>query len=185
MQKDCTKRLEAISSSVAKTVLQCLRHYAYLIINRSSISTLILRVRLPSAPDGEAIAEAAVKVLRYVSKQRPALYKSHVAELVKSLGDGSSEQLVSVTLHALSRLAKVDRTFQPDKCVFVISLWKRGANEGTPVDRKLAERVKHFAKTGTATQAKLSATIVALDTARPGGADDLVDVSSIPSLNPV
>ncbi|KAK4699468.1 sister chromatid cohesion protein PDS5, partial [Phenoliferia sp. Uapishka_3] len=154
--KDCTRRLEQISSTIVETFNHCLRRNAYLINNRSSISTLLARVKSPpSGPDGAAISAVAAMILSFVSKRRPALYKTHVAELTKSLGDGSPEQLVSVALHALSRLAKTDRSALPDK--------------------KLSERAKHFARSGTPLQAKQAATIVALDTARPGSADDLVE----------
>lgn len=114
-QKECTRRLEQVSPTIVDTFLHCLRLNAYLIINRSSISTLLVRVRAPSGPDGEVLATVAAEVLSYISKHRPVMYKTHVAELSKSLGDGSSDELVTVALNALSRLAKVDRTFKPDK----------------------------------------------------------------------
>ena len=158
MQKDCTRRLEQVSTTIVETFQHLLRQHAYLLLNRSSVSTLLLRVRSPNGPDGEVLSKLAQSVLGYISKHRPALYKSHVAELTKNLADGSAPELVTVALHAISRLAKTDRTFKPDK--------------------KVSERAKHFAREGTAKQAKYAATIVALDITRPGSADDLVDVST-------
>ncbi|KAL8280687.1 hypothetical protein RQP46_007010 [Phenoliferia psychrophenolica] len=149
--KDCTRRLEQVSSGIVDTFQHCLRQYAFLLVNRSSISPLLLRVRSPTGPDGPALASLASEVLGHISKHRPALYKSHAAELTKSLVDGTAD----VALHALARLAKADRTFS--------------------LDKKLSEKAKEFARKGTAVQAKQAATLVALDQARPGSADDLVE----------
>lgn len=47
--------------------------------------------------------------------------------------------------------------------------------------RKLSERAKHFARKDNPKQAKYATTILALDEARPGAADDIVEVSDEPA----
>lgn len=92
------------------------RHCSFLLVNRSSISPLLKRVqiRAGAGTEGEAYANAAVKVLEHVVKHKPTMFKSHQAELTKVLAD-SPEALVTVALHALSRVAKSDKTTSIDK----------------------------------------------------------------------
>ncbi|KAM0752186.1 ARM repeat-containing protein [Meredithblackwellia eburnea MCA 4105] len=158
--KDCQRRLEQVSPTIVETFSHLIRQHAFLIINRSSISTLLQRLRSPpsGATDGDKkVIDVAARTLRYIAKHRPVLFTTHVAELGKNLGDAaaSSGRLVTVALHALSRLAKADGNTKPDK--------------------KISERAKHFAKEGTADQAKYAATIIALDKSRPGTSDDVLE----------
>ncbi|KAI5477658.1 hypothetical protein MNV49_006044 [Pseudohyphozyma bogoriensis] len=158
-QKDFLRRIEQISSTIVETFTYFLHAIAFLIVNRSSISPLLKRLQTRSGPEWEGFVENASYVLEFMSKHKPIMYKSHVAELTKALGDGKETQVVEIALHALSRLNKVD-SLVPDKCAEVL---------------RLVERVKHFAKSGTTKQAKYAATILALDKSKPGNAEDLVD----------
>jgi sister-chromatid-cohesion protein PDS5 len=173
-QRECLRRLEQISSTIVDTFVAFIRNSCFLLVNRSSIPSLLKRVQSRSGADSEAQSRAAVRVLEYVSKTRPELYRTHVAELSKTLGEGSSEGAVTVALHAISRLVKNDGTTVLDK--YVPSLVDRVCVLMRGTSRKLSDRAKHFAREGTPSQARSAATIIAFDTARPGNAEDLVDV---------
>jgi hypothetical protein len=84
-------------------------------LNRSSISPLIKRLSVQSGSDSKIFAQVAERLLRHIAKLRPALFKSNVHELSKSLADGGEESLVTVALHSLSRLAKTDLVTRPEK----------------------------------------------------------------------
>ncbi len=77
------------------------------IVNRSSISPLLERAaRSQMDPAGMA----ARKILDYTAKWCPSLFKSHVAELQKSLMNNKSPHVVQVAMHALAQLVKQDPT---------------------------------------------------------------------------
>ncbi|SGY76821.1 BQ5605_C005g03519 [Microbotryum silenes-dioicae] len=161
-QREYARRIEQINSSIVETFNWFIQSSAYLLINRSSIPTLLKRLRTRTGPDGQTTSNNAALVLEYISANRPVLYKAHVAELTKALfGEtAKDDKLVEIALHALSRISKTERSVS--------------------IDKKLAERAAHFARSEKERQAKHAATIVALDTARLQAADDLVqDLSDL------
>lgn len=147
--------MTGISTTLVDTFNFFIRSSAFLLVNRSSVPTLLKRMQ--SRADGDATVAAAAAVLQHIAKHQPIMFKSHAAELTKALGESASERLAEVALHALSRLVMADDTVKPDK--------------------RLAERARHFAERGTPKQSKYAATIIALDTARPTAAEIVVDVS--------
>ncbi|GAA5824892.1 hypothetical protein JCM11251_005384 [Rhodosporidiobolus azoricus] len=175
-ERDFIRRLEKFpsSSSAHQTFTHLLRLSCPTYITRSSIPQLLKRLQggtiLPSSAlssahaehahahpsDADLYATSAARVLEFVSRNAAGMYKAHLAELAKILsGEDVQERVAEVVLQAVVKL-------------------KREV-EGMAVDPKLSKRALHFAQSGTEKQAKQAATLIALDTARAGTADDLVD----------
>ncbi|GAA5874265.1 hypothetical protein JCM1840_000617 [Sporobolomyces johnsonii] len=163
-ERDIMRRLEKMPSggSVMATFASFIRLSCYTLINRSSIPSLLKRLQgaspssSSSPAEADLFAQSAQRTLEHVSKLRPVLYKAHVAELTKMLSDPNvGDESVTVALHALAKLKQVE--------------------PGLAIDAKLSKRALHFAKSGTARQAKYAATLIALDKGRPGTLDDLVE----------
>jgi sister-chromatid-cohesion protein PDS5 len=107
--------METLSASIAPTMSILLRQASLRILNTSSIPTLLKRVQKTSRA-----SDNALKLLTFVSKHLPALYKTHVGELVKGVADEKSTRLVEVSLQALAAVARWDETMAPtDKCVWL------------------------------------------------------------------
>ena len=86
-------------------------------MTRSSVPTLLKRVQNGrGSGDADITAASAARVLEYISKHRPQLYKTHVAELTKALtGEGKEDRVIDTALHAASKLHKDDRTIAVEK----------------------------------------------------------------------
>lgn len=86
-------------------------------MTRSSIATLLKRVQSGrSGSDADIAATSATRVLEYISKHKPQLYKAHVAELTKALtGEGKEDRVIQTALHAASKLHKDDPTVVVEK----------------------------------------------------------------------
>ncbi|GAA6036323.1 hypothetical protein JCM8097_001667 [Rhodosporidiobolus ruineniae] len=177
-ERDFLRRLEKFPSpsSALQTFTAFLRLATYPYLSRSSIPQLLKRLQggsispshalpyllRPTSAESEAdqLAASAARVLDYVSRTKPALYKAHMAELTKVLNDEKMEaeereKSAEVVLRAVACLKKTDKE--------------------VVVDAKLSKRCLHFAKHGSERQAKQAATVIALDEGRAGTADDLVD----------
>lgn len=114
-QKEVLRRVKELRSGLEETFTFFLRSIAYLLVNRSSISSLLKRAQSRPADADKSFAACAVRTLTEISKQRPSLYKSHIAELIKVLSNEKDEKLVQVALHALSRLYMVEKGLTVDK----------------------------------------------------------------------
>ena len=97
-----------------------LRRASLRLINQSSIPTLIKCVRNPESCEqsqsqisADMSASNASVTLTCISKHCPAMFRSHVPELVKSVADEKRNQLVEVSLHALSALLQWDPSLTP------------------------------------------------------------------------
>ncbi|KAK4057405.1 Sister chromatid cohesion protein pds5 [Microbotryomycetes sp. JL221] len=164
-QREIIRRVTAISTSLVDTFKFFMRSATFWLVNRSSIPTLLKRLSTKSNKvkgnndsEVEATASAAASLLQFVSKQLPIMYKSHVAELTVAIGGNEDERTATVALQGLSKLIRADSTIK--------------------VDKKLAERVRHFVKDGSVLQAKYAATIMALDSTRPSAISDIVEFLS-------
>ncbi|GAA6017525.1 hypothetical protein JCM11491_006853 [Sporobolomyces phaffii] len=163
-QKDVLRRIEKMKDSPVATLASFIRLSCYTILNRASIPQLLKRL-VPNAatPEAEEMSASARRTLTYIAKTRPILFKSHVAELTKLMMSSEKESnaeipesAVGTALHALGKLKIVDASFN--------------------LDSKLSKRVAHLAKEAKSIDhAKYAATLVALDRARGGTADDLVE----------
>ncbi|BGP19464.1 hypothetical protein JCM10213_006284 [Rhodosporidiobolus nylandii] len=161
-ERDFLRRIEKLSPSMTQTFTTFILLSCYTYISRSSIPQLLKRLQGGSststsaaASEADQFAASAARVLEFVSKSRPVLYKAHTAELSKILADEAAEtRTVEVVLHAVAKLKK--------------------AEAKVPVDSKLAKRALHFGQSGNETQAKQAATLIALDKDKPGTLDDLV-----------
>lgn len=170
--RDLLRRVEKFphGDSCRATFDALLRLASYPLVSRSGIPQLLRRLTGTAGDDAAEWAASAARVLEYVSKSRPALYKSHVAELAKLLADQvpadepiEGGTVASLVLHALARLKRAD--------------------ESVAVEAKLAKKALAFAsESRDEREAKHAATLVALDKGRPGALDDLVEVSLFPLL---
>ncbi|GAA5863155.1 hypothetical protein JCM8547_002814 [Rhodosporidiobolus lusitaniae] len=169
-ERDFLRRLEKFPSPLSslQTFTSLLRLSCPIYISRSSIPQLLKRLQSGSPSSGasqahpseaDEMAASAARVLEYVSRTRPAVYKGNAAELGKAVleakvGEEGGKR-AEVVLQAWANLKRADAS--------------------VVVDGRLSKRALEFAKEGTEKQAKYAATLVALDTARAGTIDDLVD----------
>ncbi|TFK20656.1 cohesin-associated protein Pds5 [Coprinopsis marcescibilis] len=110
------RRLEQLSSTLLPTLNIFLRRASYRILNQSSIPSLLKRVAKSYGSTAGHLIQAsnhARILLTFVSKYSPALYKPHVAELVKAISDEKNIQLAEVGLQALAGLVKYDGSLAP------------------------------------------------------------------------
>ncbi|KAJ7096724.1 armadillo-type protein [Mycena belliarum] len=133
------KRMDTVSSGITTTLKIVLRQSSLRIVNQSSIPTLLKRLQ----KSNQLASDNAAKLLRFISKHLPALYKSHVGELVKGVADEKHPLVVEVSLQALAALARWD-----EKVV--------------AIDKRALERIKRLALEGTYRQAKFAARALAL-----------------------
>lgn len=115
-----TRRVEQAASTISSTMGVLLRRASLRLINQSSIPTLIKHVRngdfkeqSQSQSSTEMSAKNASIILTCISKYCPAMFRPHVPELVKSIADERHNQLVEVSLHALSALLQRDPSVAP------------------------------------------------------------------------
>ena len=120
LQAEFTRRVEQASSAISSTMTILLRRASLRLINQSSIPTLIKHVRgrgsgeqSQSQSSADMSAKNASVILTCTSKYCPAIFRSHVPELVKSVADEKHSQLVEVSLHALSTLLQWDPSLAP------------------------------------------------------------------------
>ena len=97
-----------------------LRRASLRLINQSSIPTLIKHIRngdFIEQPQSQSSAEMSAKnasiILTCISKYCPAMFRLHTPELVKSVAEEKHNQLVEVSLHALSALLQRDPSLKP------------------------------------------------------------------------
>jgi hypothetical protein len=109
LQAECLKRTESSSSSLVPTFTIFLRRASFPLVNRSSIPTLLRRLK---RPDNEDLAEMSKIVLNYIARGCPIMYKMHVSELARLLGDDNA-RLVETALYALAELAGSDANALP------------------------------------------------------------------------
>ncbi|KAJ6486929.1 armadillo-type protein [Mycena sanguinolenta] len=132
------KRIDTLSSSIAPTMNKLLRQASLRILNQSSIPTLLKRL----GKTNSVAADNARKLLTYVSRHQPGLFKSHIGELVKGIADEKHPQVVELALQALTAVVKWD-----EKVV--------------PAEKRTLERIKRLALEGSPRQAKFAARFLA------------------------
>ncbi|KAJ7432911.1 armadillo-type protein [Mycena galericulata] len=147
------KRMDTVSSSIAPTMNFFLRQASLRILNQSSIPTLIKRLQKSSHSDN------SLKLLKYIAKHLPALYKSHIGELVKGVADEKHPLLVEMSLQALAAVVRWD-----EKVV--------------PTDKRTLERIKRLAVEGSFRQAKFAARVLAFSKNKAIVCTEVVEVIS-------
>ncbi|KAJ7135989.1 cohesin-associated protein Pds5 [Mycena epipterygia] len=152
-QNEFVKRMDTVSSSISPTMNFLARQASLRILNQSSIPTLIKRLQKL----GHLASDNALKLLTFVSKHLPALYKSHVAELVKGVADEKQAQLVEVSLQALAAVVRWDEKV-------------------APTDKRTLERIKRLAIEGNFRQAKFAARFLAFSKNKATVCTEVVDV---------
>ncbi|KAF8506492.1 armadillo-type protein [Hysterangium stoloniferum] len=139
------RRVEQASSSIVGTMSVILRKGSLWTLNTSSIPSLLHRITHASVSETEAndadigdierYSRIAKHALAWISKHCPALYRPHVAELIKSLAE-KNPQLAEVSLQALAAFG-----------------WK--ANE-----KRTTDRITKYALGASARHAKFAARII-------------------------
>ncbi|KAF7349279.1 Sister chromatid cohesion protein pds5 [Mycena sanguinolenta] len=132
------KRIDTLSTGIAPTMNKVLRQASLRILNQSSIPTLIKRL----GKSNSVASDNARKLLTYVSRHQPGLFKSHIGELVKGIADEKHPQVVELALQALTAVVKWD-----EKVV--------------PAEKRTLERIKRLALEGSPRQAKFAARFLA------------------------
>ncbi|KAF7289956.1 hypothetical protein MIND_01370800 [Mycena indigotica] len=133
-----TRRIESHSPAIASTMNYVLRQASLQFLNQSSIPTLIKRLE----HSRELVSDSALKLLRFVAKHLPVLFKPHLGELIKGIANDKYPRLVEMSLQALATSIQRD-----DKSV--------------PVDKRTVERIERLATQGTFRQAKFAARFLA------------------------
>ncbi|KAJ7145311.1 armadillo-type protein [Mycena crocata] len=147
------KRMDVVSSAVAPTMNFFVRQASLRMLNQSSLPTLLKRLQKTNP----TTSGNALKLLTFVSKHNPALYKSHFGELVKGVADEKHPQLVEVSLQALAAIVRWD-----EKVV--------------PTDKRTLERIKRLAVEGTPQQAKFAARFLAFSKNKATVCTEVVDI---------
>ncbi|GAA6049962.1 hypothetical protein JCM3770_007070 [Rhodotorula araucariae] len=163
--RDLFRRVEKFphGESCAQTFDAFVRMASYPLLNRSSIPQLLRRLTATSGDDASAWAAGAARVLEYVCKTRAVLFKAHAAELAKILSEcapaaapAEGGTVPALLLHALACLKQAD--------------------DAAAIDAKLSKNALRFAREShDEREAKLAATLIALDRGKPGTLDDLVE----------
>ncbi|KAF7350447.1 Sister chromatid cohesion protein pds5 [Mycena venus] len=148
------KRIETLSAGIAPTMNTIVRQASLRIFNQSSIPTLIKRVQ-----KSNSLADNAQRLLTFVSKHQPGLYKSHIGELVKGVADEKHPRLVEVALQALAAVVRWD-------------------GKVAPTDKRTLERIKRLALEGTHRQAKFAARFLAFSKNKATDCMEVVDTIS-------
>ncbi|KAJ7839550.1 armadillo-type protein [Mycena olivaceomarginata] len=149
------KRIDTLNSGIAPTMNLILRQSSLRILNQSSIPTLIKRLQKSSS----LAADNALKLLTFVSKHQPGLYRTHIGELVKGVADEKHPKVVEVALQALAAVVRLD-----EKVV--------------PGDKRTLERIKHIALKGSHRQAKFAARFLAFSKSKATVCTEVVDAIS-------
>ncbi|KAJ7487778.1 armadillo-type protein [Mycena latifolia] len=147
------KRMDTVSAGLAPTMNFILRQASLRIVNQSSIPTLLKRLQKTN----HLASENASKLLKFVSKHIPALYKSHVGELVKGVADEKHPLVVELSLQALAAVARWD-----EKVV--------------TIEKRALERIKRLACEGTFRQAKFAARFLAFSKHKATVCTEVVEV---------
>ena len=142
-----------------------LRRASPRLINQSSIPTLIKHVRngdfneqSQSQSSADMSAKNASIILTCISKYCPAMFRSHVPELVKSVADEKHNRLVEVSLHALSALLQWDPSLTPtDKWVFILPSVTQSLSR---FPRRFSDRIRRFCMGSDRKRAKYSSRLL-------------------------
>lgn len=110
LQNDLLKRISQQQPGVLETFTKVCRRASLWVVNRSSIHTLLQRTG-----KSDFIGAKAVKLLRYVSKHRPAILKTHIAELQKTLSDKLSTASVEAGIQCLAQASFGNASLKLDR----------------------------------------------------------------------
>ncbi|KAF8189855.1 cohesin-associated protein Pds5 [Mycena galopus ATCC 62051] len=152
---DFAKRIESLSAGLAPTMNLLLRQASLRILNQSSIPTLFKRLQKTNL----LASSNALRLLTFVSRHQPGLYKMHIGELVKGLADEKHPQVVEAALQALTSVVKWD-------------------SQVMPTDKRTMERIKRLALEGTSRQAKFAARFLAVSRNRDTVCVEVVETIS-------
>ncbi|KAK0480865.1 armadillo-type protein [Armillaria novae-zelandiae] len=108
------KKIVDSSPGIVSTMSILLRRATCHVVNQSSIPMFLKRLENGRGKQANVIAGHIHTLMRYISKYRPAIYKSHVSALVKVISDEeASPLLVSAGLQALSSVIRWDEDLAP------------------------------------------------------------------------
>ncbi|KAJ9093577.1 hypothetical protein QFC19_008306 [Naganishia cerealis] len=113
-KNELLKRISQQQPEVLHTFTLVCRRASIWIINRSSIPTL-----LQKTAGTDTVGLKAVKLLRYVSKHRPSILRTHIAELQKALSDKVNILSVEAGMQCLAQASFGDSSVKLDRHAFV------------------------------------------------------------------
>ncbi|CAK5272282.1 unnamed protein product [Mycena citricolor] len=152
------KRMDNVAPNLVSAMSFIVRQASLRTVNQSSIPTLLRRLQKPNT----VTAANAAKLLAFVAKHSPILYKNHVGELAKSISAAEdaagnpNSRLVEVAIQALAGLVRID--------------------EGSvALDKRTFERIKHLALEGSPRQAKFAARFLTFSKNKDAVCDEVVE----------
>ncbi|CAO1613697.1 unnamed protein product [Parajaminaea phylloscopi] len=173
---EALRRIEASDAKLLPTMKRFLRLSSYPFINSNSVPTLLKRLTLnrsqwresqigvdsqaeastsvkpesdglASLADADAFRHCAARALSFLSKQCPEMYEPHVLDLLRSLTEDGTPQLLEEALRALCAVKALGRP---------VSL-----------DKRVADRIARLTLSGSPLQAKFGARLLALSSETP------------------
>ncbi|KAJ7357896.1 hypothetical protein DFH08DRAFT_847475 [Mycena albidolilacea] len=141
------KRIDTLNSGIAPTMNLNLRQSSLRILNHACKKSSSLA------------ADNALKLLTFMSKHQPGLYRTHIGELVKGVADEKHPKVVAVALQALAAVVRLD-----EKVV--------------PGNKRTLERIKHIVLKGSHRQAKFAAQFLAFSKNKVTVCTEVVDTMS-------
>ncbi len=160
-RNDALRRIENANAAMLDTLTVFIRSGSYLILNRSSVPTLIRKLSAPpsargkqaasqsQSQAGEGVADvethraSAHELLEFMAKRCPAMLGMHVPELCRALFDEANAVLVQTCVQALAAVAQ----------------WNAAKVQ---LDKKAVERLAKLVLKGTPLQAKYAAKLLAI-----------------------
>lgn len=163
-RNDALRRVENANASILDTITIFIRSASYMILNRSSVPTLIKKLshnggsasqRSKAAStsqsqsqsgdlsDAETHRATANELLEFIAKRCPAMLSMHVPELSRALFEDSNAMLTQTCLQGLASVAQ----------------WNASKVQ---LDKKAVERLAKLVLKGTPLQAKFAAKLLAI-----------------------
>lgn len=140
------KRLHQSCPSNAPTLILLLRRSSFLLLNQSSIPVLLRRISKgctdATSNSSRSSPDQAHFLLKFISKHVPALYKAHLGELMKFLGEDKNAGIVETCLHALAGVFAWDKSL-------------------IPTDKRIRDRMMRFVLSSNWRHSKFAARILA------------------------
>lgn len=152
------KRLESSLPDTVPVFKILANKASFWIVNRSSVPVLI---KTATRHDADANSLQAQKILLHVSKRRPLLFSTHVAGLQSLLTEKRQHALVELAIQCLAQnaMASAKNTALPRLVQHHYHHSIRGTD--LVILSRISDRVKKLCDTGTASQGKYAARLLA------------------------
>ncbi|KAG8906739.1 hypothetical protein FRB99_006230 [Tulasnella sp. 403] len=111
-QNELLRRVEQTNPTILDTMGLVLRRTMLWVVNRSSIPTLMKRLRLDDST-ADPTSMRVQTLLQFASKHCPVIYKPHAVELAKAIGETKHLRLTESSLQALASIVHHDNKLAP------------------------------------------------------------------------